>query len=382
MNLDNLQIGYTYKNYKELCSILDEKVLAGNSKKSQMKEWERYFKYERDGYKLFIAEIYYTPLDKVDGRLDGGNKLPFISELEMLLIDLLLSHDKQMIMSNSKLLLNLCLINPNYYDFFRDREKLSEMIDMELDYIIDFYDVTKSTFKSAINTVTKRLEGKKLLIHELVMMVQFVDTTIQVTPTGHAKLKDVIDYDTNTDTYISKNIKPKEITREATATERELIIGIENDIMINQFKVTNIQDLYSNGKINSYYNEVSKVLFSELNIKKAYKAHRYTTLPEALQKEKLRRLDEWELLELQQELNIKVMVDIDKKSNKRQSDAYESIYNGIENKKTSIHVQDEYVDNINFISGTLIDKNGIDTLTYTDSESITHDMDLLDKLPF
>lgn len=62
MNLNNIKEVTTAKNYKEMCTILEEPILEGNSKKAQLKEWLRYFDYERDGHKYIIKEIYDIPL--------------------------------------------------------------------------------------------------------------------------------------------------------------------------------------------------------------------------------------------------------------------------------------------------------------------------------
>jgi hypothetical protein len=62
MNLNNIEVGMIVKNYKELCILLEEDILDGNSKKAQLKKWERFFDYEKQGYKFAIKEIYATPL--------------------------------------------------------------------------------------------------------------------------------------------------------------------------------------------------------------------------------------------------------------------------------------------------------------------------------
>ena len=46
----------TYKNYKEICAAMDWKVTSGESKKSQLKDLERYCKYHKEGQK-FIRKI-------------------------------------------------------------------------------------------------------------------------------------------------------------------------------------------------------------------------------------------------------------------------------------------------------------------------------------
>ena len=64
MNLNNIETGMVVKNYKEMCSLLEEDSLAGNSKVSQLKEWERYFDYDKQGHKFVINEVYAQPLPK------------------------------------------------------------------------------------------------------------------------------------------------------------------------------------------------------------------------------------------------------------------------------------------------------------------------------
>lgn len=57
MNISNLQQGMVVKNYRELCKLLEIEVKAGNSKKAQLKELNKYIKYHKDGNKFIIDEI-------------------------------------------------------------------------------------------------------------------------------------------------------------------------------------------------------------------------------------------------------------------------------------------------------------------------------------
>lgn len=68
MEIENLTEGMEIKNYKELCNILNIKTKAGNSKKSQLKELERYCNYIKEGNRFIIKEIYKDPKIKEDGR--------------------------------------------------------------------------------------------------------------------------------------------------------------------------------------------------------------------------------------------------------------------------------------------------------------------------
>lgn len=62
MDLQNIKSNMIVKNYKEMCAILGEKVTDGNSRKKQLKDWSRYFDYEKQGHKFIIKEVYATPL--------------------------------------------------------------------------------------------------------------------------------------------------------------------------------------------------------------------------------------------------------------------------------------------------------------------------------
>ena len=57
MDLSNVEIGKTYKNYKELCEVLGEPIKGGNAKIAQLKEWDKYLKLVKIGYKIKIENF-------------------------------------------------------------------------------------------------------------------------------------------------------------------------------------------------------------------------------------------------------------------------------------------------------------------------------------
>lgn len=72
-----------FKNYKELCAYLGEEPKKANSKVAQLKEWERYFSFRKEGQKIIITEVFDTPKNKVDNRGGNNNKnvKPFMDYL-------------------------------------------------------------------------------------------------------------------------------------------------------------------------------------------------------------------------------------------------------------------------------------------------------------
>lgn len=69
--IKELYVGQEFANYRRLCEFLGEEIKCGQSKKSQLKNWARYFCFDRDGNKIIINKIYDTPKKKIDKR--GGN---------------------------------------------------------------------------------------------------------------------------------------------------------------------------------------------------------------------------------------------------------------------------------------------------------------------
>ena len=123
MNIDNLK-EYLQKtniipNYKALCIILEIMVSAGDSKKSQLREIERFFRYHKEGNKFIIDEIYLEPLEKVDGRKDTkGNNNVYGKYIEQLVLDLLVqkyqtTKERKIYLSRDKMLRALDMINDN-----------------------------------------------------------------------------------------------------------------------------------------------------------------------------------------------------------------------------------------------------------------------------
>lgn len=69
-----LQPGQEYRNYKELCAALQIAPKQGNSKKSDIKEFKRFFDFERKGNKFIITAIYDTPKPKEENGRNSKYK--------------------------------------------------------------------------------------------------------------------------------------------------------------------------------------------------------------------------------------------------------------------------------------------------------------------
>ena len=93
LNVKNLTEGMVVKNYIKMCELLGQPVCSGQSKKCQIRTWERYFDYHKEGQKFIITQIYGEPLPENDGRkFRAGVYAKYIEVL--LLRYLALNHDQ------------------------------------------------------------------------------------------------------------------------------------------------------------------------------------------------------------------------------------------------------------------------------------------------
>jgi hypothetical protein len=63
LDLTNLSL-YTYKNYNQVATTINQPILRGNAKTAQLKEWSRFFQWTTYGHKWTITDIYIYEKDK------------------------------------------------------------------------------------------------------------------------------------------------------------------------------------------------------------------------------------------------------------------------------------------------------------------------------
>ena len=62
--IETITVG-RFKNYRKICECLHEPIKTGKSKQLQLKDWKRYFEYERDGNAFVITKVYDAPKEKI-----------------------------------------------------------------------------------------------------------------------------------------------------------------------------------------------------------------------------------------------------------------------------------------------------------------------------
>ena len=70
IDTSQLVIGGIVKDYKALCELLNEPILSGKAKQLQLKNWQRFFDFQKLEYSnsYIILDIYDKPLDKASTK--------------------------------------------------------------------------------------------------------------------------------------------------------------------------------------------------------------------------------------------------------------------------------------------------------------------------
>lgn len=231
-----LQVGQVVKNYKEMCRILEQEIVSGKSKQLQIKDWERYIKYSKQGHKFIIDEIYDEEIINAETR---GRKSIYGDAIQLLILDLLGYKNGKITISKSKLMNTLGMTNENYSLGRSNLNKLSKYLNMDVSFIYDFYNVNNSNFANIIKTALNDLESKRVIHY----------TTI-------------------------KKLKPIDSVQNRTATEFEIvqIMEIEKEVLIS-LGYKDMINVRKSKDWNKFKLEVKDRLSQKTNIEYYYNAY-------------------------------------------------------------------------------------------------------------
>jgi len=241
---ENLSVGQSFKNYKKLCMILDEKPKAGKSKQLQFKDWERYFQFSKVGNKLIIDEIYSEPKEKTDNRkghsgTSEGSRSN--NDIYGLYIDQILSkhfadcEGAILYTTTNQLSFLAGLINLNYSLASSYKDKYYSYTNIEMDGVInkvamwDFFGIVKTSIKSIIRSSLKRFADKGYIDYEEAHMLVY-------------------------------NNQP----RAARDEEEAIIKNIENSVL-EEMQVTKKKLQFNDRLRNEYYEDVEKLVEQKID---------------------------------------------------------------------------------------------------------------------
>jgi len=311
MNIEKLKVfletNNTIANYKKLCEELDEKILTGNAKLSQLKELERYFKFNKQGNKFVFTETYTIPKEKVDKRKDTkGNNNVYGKYIEQLVLDLLVQNyqttkERKIYLSRDKMLRALDMVNDNYSFGKFNRIILSDYINADNDNVKEFYMLNNRNLYETVERAFKSLESKCLVSWKLV-------TTVAC---GLTEFNQNIILEDGTEVNILDFIGGSEedkiaISKETytTASDEELdtILYAENKIL-EVMGLESKKDVFICDKYTEFNKKVCELLNKTSNIRYYYKSYDVIFHEKVVQE--LEKISQW-ILEQEVRQNIKV----------------------------------------------------------------------------
>lgn len=245
MDITRLKLEQSFKSYKALCLYIDEPVKAGKAKILQLKDWSRYFSFEKEGNTIYISKIEDKPMVKVDRRSEGNNG-KYINQASSRLLDFLALNSTNDFEDGSVYLtkqdiaeiLGLCNEDYKWGKSTNYISSYSKQEDIPEDEHNDFFYRSGSALSSIITRVLKRLEDSKLITKQ---------DTFQILYTGQTKYK---------------------VLRPNNLADELIIKDIRNiqAIVLMEMGMESMQEVFHKRKHIFYYPEVKKRVKAELGI--------------------------------------------------------------------------------------------------------------------
>lgn len=252
MELDITQLtnGQVFDTYTELCRAVGCEPLQGNSKPKQLKEFARYFNYERDGRKYVITEVYNKPMSE-EYRIAANAK--YIGFVQNILLSYLSQQEEEIIyITPQKLWLLLGMVNDKYLTMkqpYRKQELLTLSEDMSMFDINHFFVRSNMKIRDILKSALGSLRRRKLLICEEVYRIGVIEN----------------DY---------KHFQSGIIYRDASDNEKKYILRIERKLLKELGFETDYQMLCSD-KRTVYYDKLGQILRNEKGWENIYHCYKF-----------------------------------------------------------------------------------------------------------
>jgi hypothetical protein len=245
MNLQNLHEGQVVKNYKELCALLDITEKIGNSRKSQIKEIERHFKFKKEGHLIIVEKVY----DKAEIKMDGrklGNRSIYVDDVSVQLLNYLVENktkrykvgDSERTFLTARNIFQITgMINSKYLP---TKQSIKAFIDetpksLEIEDLNEFFARTESKMREILMSSLKNLDARLMITYERRHLVS-----------------------------------DKGKNRISTEKEEDMILDIK-DIVMNEMLSPmvinkNLGKLFFQGKLSEFYLRVNELVFDEMKL--------------------------------------------------------------------------------------------------------------------
>ena len=239
MELDTSKIteGQIFETYPDLCRALGCEPVKGNSKPKLLKEFERYFSYEKDGKKFIITEIYPEPMSE-EYRIAANAK--YVGLIQNLLLPYLAQQEGEITyVRKLKLWMILGMINSKYI-LMRAPHRKDDLMELSEDMtafdINHFFSRSSTKFYDIIRTSLNSLKRRKLLLWE-----------------EPYRIGEVINVN---------NYRSEIIYRDATDAEKKYILKTERKVL-KEFGYDSDYQIKTGNKRIAYYDRLSEIFKEE-----------------------------------------------------------------------------------------------------------------------
>lgn len=213
VDCSRLSVGMVIDNYTKICQILGENKKGGESKKAQLKRWQRFFKFEQNGHKFVILEIYKNPLPDTDKR---KNKFgTYSGYIRFLLLKCVLQQkDNCLLLPKYQWWELLGMTNGNFKEYLpqKDREiskdhnlkvaesekkrfsdlekKIAERYNLPIDGedVSFFYEIAKKKLREILNNALASLKNRRLIKCDEVFVIRMKDGSSETVGSNEKKL--------------------------------------------------------------------------------------------------------------------------------------------------------------------------------------------------
>ena len=163
--------GDVFTSHRDLCRYLRAPVIdGGNSKRSQLQQFSRFFEWDKDGNKIIITKVYDSPLPDITDGIYSGLIKQLI--LDMLSSMYLLRDEKHLVVSFAELIREIDAVTSDYAKYKNDSKRLADELGITLDYVVDFYNITDSKLYSSVISALNSLQNKSLVDYQIVKMLR------------------------------------------------------------------------------------------------------------------------------------------------------------------------------------------------------------------
>lgn len=185
MKVNKLHKGQIFKNYKELCEVLEivPTKKANNQRNAQFKELERYCAYHKEGHKIIIDIVFNEVKAKVDNRTNnkGGNNIIYAEDIESIMLNLLYHMPKSIrevgVVGYTKVRLyeKFGLVNDNYKPTNEKVLQLSDKLNLPYQSINECYNTVNGKLWNTVKSGLNRLKNRALINWDLSYNLVLID---------------------------------------------------------------------------------------------------------------------------------------------------------------------------------------------------------------